>query len=138
MEKARELKLPKEVIDIVAQHHGNSIIAWFFDKAKHMDNSVRKEDFSYPGNPPANKEAGIVMLADAVEASTRTLKKPTVPRLDAHIRQMILDKIQDGQLDSCNLTLRELEIIRHSFVRIMAGQFHSRIEYPKQKEGDDE
>lgn len=138
MEKARELKLPKEVIDIVAQHHGNSVIAWFFDKAKHADNSARKEDFSYPGNPPANKEAGIVMLADAIEASTRTLKKPTVPRLDAHIRQMILDKIQDGQLDNCNLTLRELEMIRHSFVRVMAGQFHSRIEYPKQKDGDDE
>ncbi|HWR11767.1 MAG TPA: HDIG domain-containing protein [Rectinemataceae bacterium] len=134
VEKARELKLPKAVVDIIAQHHGNSVIAWFYDKAKRADDSIRKEDFSYPGFPPANKEAGIVMLADAVEASTRTLKKPSVPRLDAHVHQLILDKIQEGQLDECELTLKDLEVIRHSFVRIMAGQFHSRIEYPKQKE----
>ena len=134
VEKARELKLPKAVVDIIAQHHGNSVIAWFYDKAKQSDDAIRKEDFSYPGFPPANKEAGIVMLADAVEASTRTLKKPSIPRLDAHVRQLILDKVQEGQLDDCSLTLRDLEVIRHSFVRIMAGQFHSRIEYPKQKE----
>lgn len=134
VEKAKELKLPKAVVDIVAQHHGNSVIAWFYDKAKKADESIRKEDFSYPGQTPTNKEAGIVMLADAVEASTRTLKKPSVPRLDAHVRQLIMDKVQEGQLDECALTLKELEVIRHSFVRIMAGQFHSRIEYPKQKE----
>jgi putative nucleotidyltransferase with HDIG domain len=134
IEKAKELKLPKAVVDIIAQHHGNSVIAWFYDKAKKADDSIRKEDFSYPGTPPANKESGIVMLADAVEASSRTLKKPSVPRLDAHVRQLILDKVLEGQLDDCALTLRDLEVIRHSFVRIMAGQFHSRIEYPKQKE----
>lgn len=133
-EKARDLNLPKAVVDIIAQHHGNSVIAWFYDKAKKADDTIRKEDFSYPGSPPANKEAGIVMLADAVEASTRVLKKPSLPRLDAHVHQLILSKIQEGQLDDCALTLRDLEVIRHSFVRIMAGQFHSRIEYPKQKE----
>ncbi|PKL06004.1 MAG: phosphohydrolase, partial [Spirochaetae bacterium HGW-Spirochaetae-9] len=133
-EKARELNLPKAVVDIIAQHHGNSVIAWFYDKAKKADDTIRKEDFSYPGSPPANKEAGIVMLADAVEASSRVLKKPSLPRLDAHVHQLILNKIQEGQLDDCALTLRDLEVIRHSFVRIMAGQFHSRIEYPKQKE----
>jgi putative nucleotidyltransferase with HDIG domain len=133
-EKARELKLPKEVVDIVAQHHGNSVIAWFYDKAKKEDETIRPEDFSYPGSPPANKEAGIVMLADSIEASSRTIKNPTVPRLDAHIREMIMHKVQDGQLDNCELTLKDLEVIRHSFVRIMAGQFHSRIEYPNQKE----
>jgi len=134
IEKAKELKLPKAVVDIIAQHHGNSVIAWFYDKAKKADESIRKEDFSYPGSPPANKESGIVMLADAVEASSRTLKKPSVPRLDAHVRQLILDKVLEGQLDDCALTLRDLEVIRHSFVRIMAGQFHTRIEYPKQRE----
>jgi len=134
IEKAKELKLPKAVVDIIAQHHGNSVIAWFYDKAKKADESIRKEDFSYPGLPPTNKESGIVMLADAVEASSRTLKKPSVPRLDAHVRQLILDKVLEGQLDDCALTLRDLEVIRHSFVRIMAGQFHTRIEYPKQRE----
>jgi hypothetical protein len=135
-EKARELKLPKEVVDIVAQHHGNSVIAWFYDKAKKEDETIRPEDFSYPGSPPINKEAGIVMLADSVEASSRTIKNPTVPRLDAHIREMIVHKVQSGQLDNCELTMKDLEMIRHSFVRIMAGQFHSRIEYPNQKDKD--
>ncbi|MDX9783445.1 MAG: HDIG domain-containing protein [Spirochaetia bacterium] len=135
-EKARELKLPKEVVDIVAQHHGNSVIAWFYDKAKKEDETIRPEDFSYPGSPPVNKEAGIVMLADSIEASSRTIKNPTVPRLDAHIREMIMHKVQNGQLDNCELTMKDLEMIRHSFVRIMAGQFHSRIEYPNQKEKD--
>jgi hypothetical protein len=134
VERARELKLPKEVVEIVGQHHGNSVIAWFYDKAKHADTNVRKEDFAYPGSPPYNKEAGIVMLADTVEASSRTLKKPTIPRLEAHIHQIVMEKVQGGQLDNCNLTLREIDLIQRAFVRIMTGQFHSRIEYPKQKE----
>lgn len=134
MERARELGLPKAVVDIVAQHHGNSLISWFYDKAKKADSSINREDFVYPGVPPANKEAGVVMLADAVEASSRTLKKPSLPRLDAHVRQLIFEKVRDGQLDNCSLTLRDLELIRNAFVRILAGQSHSRIEYPKQKE----
>jgi hypothetical protein len=134
VERARELKLPKEIVEIVGQHHGNSVIAWFYDKAKHTDTNARKEDFAYPGSPPYNKEAGIVMLADTVEASSRTLKKPTIPRLEAHIRQIVMEKVQSGQLDNCNLTLREIDLIQRAFVRIMTGQFHSRIEYPKQKE----
>lgn len=133
-EKAKELGLPKAVVDIVAQHHGNSVIAWFYDKAKTADESIRKEDFSYPGSPPTSREAGIVMLADSVEAATRSMKKPSLPRLEAFIRQLIMEKVQQGQLDDCNLTLKDLEIIRHAFLRIIAGQFHSRIEYPKQKE----
>ncbi|MEW6549798.1 MAG: phosphohydrolase, partial [Spirochaetota bacterium] len=91
-------------------------------------------DFSYPGSPPSNKEAGIVMLADTVEASSRTLKKPTVPKLEAHIRQIVMEKVQGGQLDNCSLTLREIDIVQRAFARIIAGQYHSRIEYPKQKE----
>ncbi|TXT46176.1 MAG: 7TM receptor with intracellular metal dependent phosphohydrolase [Spirochaetes bacterium] len=134
VERARDLKLPKEVVEIVGQHHGSSVIAWFYDKAKHTDTAARREDFSYPGSPPGNKEAGIVMLADTVEASSRTLKKPTIPRLEAHIHQIVMEKVQDGQLYNCNLTLREIDLIQRAFVRIMAGQFHSRIEYPKQKE----
>lgn len=134
IEKARELNLPEPVIEIVAQHHGDSVIAWFYGKARETDENIRPEDFSYPGSPPAGKEAGIVMLADSVEASARTLKKPTIPRLDEHVHQIILDKIRSGQLDHCDLTMRELDEVRHAFVRILAGQFHSRIEYPKAKE----
>ncbi|MCE5257190.1 MAG: HDIG domain-containing protein [Spirochaetaceae bacterium] len=134
VEKGKELGLPKAVVDIVAQHHGNSTIAWFYDKAKTEDPTINEEDFSYPGSPPTTKEAGIVMLADSVEAALRTIKKPSLPRLDAFIRQLIMEKVQQGQLDDCPLTLKDLETIRHVFVRITAGQFHSRIEYPSQKE----
>ena len=76
------------------------------------------------------------MVADSIEASSRAIKNPTVPRLDVHVREMIMHKVQNGQLDNCELTLKDLDVIRHSFVRIMAGQFHSRIEYPNQKEKD--
>ncbi len=134
VEKAKALGLPKEVVEIVAEHHGDSVITWFYEKAKAEDETVRREDFSYPGEPPRSKEAGIVMIADTVEAATRTLKKPTVPRLEQQIRQLILDKVQAGQLDNCSLTIKDLESIRHAFTRILAGQFHSRIEYPRQKE----
>lgn len=133
-EKARELGLPKAVVDIVAQHHGNSTISWFYDKAKSKDSTASEKDFSYPGSPPTTKEAGIVMLADTVEAALRTLKNPSLPRLDTFIHQLITDKLQQGQLDQCPLTLQDLDKIRQTFVRITAGQFHSRIEYPNQKE----
>jgi putative nucleotidyltransferase with HDIG domain len=133
-EKVRALGLPESVVDIVAQHHGNAIIAWFYDQAKKSGGEVDADDFSYPGQPPGTKEAAVVMLADSVEAATRSLKKPTVSRLEDFIREIIMDKVQNGQLDRCDLTLKDLETIRNSFTRILAGHFHSRIEYPKLKE----
>jgi putative nucleotidyltransferase with HDIG domain len=134
-ERARALGLPEAVVDIVSQHHGNAVIAWFYDRAKKMEGEVEADDFSYPGQPPATKEAAVVMLADSVEAATRSLKKPTVSRLEDFIREIVMDKVQQGQLDRCDLTLKDLETIRNSFTRILAGHFHSRIEYPKIKEG---
>jgi hypothetical protein len=133
-EKARALGLPDAVVDIIAQHHGNSLIAWFFDQEKKSGGEVDRDDFSYPGQPPASKEAAVVMLADSVEAATRTLKKPTASRLEDFIRDIIMDKVQSGQLDRCDLTFKDLETIRNSFTRILAGHFHSRIEYPRLKE----
>jgi hypothetical protein len=133
-EKARALGLPDAVVDIIAQHHGNSLIAWFFDQAKKAGVDVDRDDFAYPGQPPASKEAAVVMLADSVEAATRTLKKPTASRLEDFIRDIVMDKVQSGQLDRCDLTFKDLETIRNSFTRILAGHFHSRIEYPKLKE----
>jgi hypothetical protein len=133
-EKARALGLPEAVVDIVSQHHGNAVISWFFDRARKSDSEVDPDDFSYPGQPPASREAAVVMLADAVEAATRSLKKPTASRLEDFIREIVMDKVQSGQLDRCDLTLKDLETIRDSFTRILAGHFHSRIEYPKLKE----
>jgi hypothetical protein len=131
-EKARALGLPDGVVDIVSQHHGNAVIAWFYDQAKKSGAEADPDDFSYPGQPPTSKEAAVVMLADSVEAATRSLKRATAARLEDFIREIIMGKVQEGQLDSCDLTLKDLETIRNSFTRILAGHFHSRIEYPKQ------
>jgi putative nucleotidyltransferase with HDIG domain len=130
-EKARALGLPEEVVSIVAQHHGNQVIAWFLDQARKAEGEVDPDDFAYPGQPPSSREAAVVMLADSVEAASRTLKKPTMSRLEDFIREIVMDKVKQGQLDRCDLTLKDLDMIRDSFTRILAGHFHSRIEYPK-------
>ncbi len=133
-ERARSLGLPDEVVEIVAQHHGNGIITWFYDKALKADGEVRPDDFTYPGQPPASREAAVVMLADSVEAATRSLKKPTLARLEQAIHDLIMDKFAQGQLARTNLTFRDLETIMNTFTRILAGHFHTRIEYPKARE----
>ncbi|HUW42232.1 MAG TPA: HDIG domain-containing protein [Rectinemataceae bacterium] len=133
-ERARSLGLPQAVIDIVAQHHGNAVITWFYDQARKTEGGAEADDFAYPGQPPASREAAVVMLADSVEAASRTLKRPTMTRLEDFIREIIMDKVRQGQLDRCDLTFKDLDTIRTSFTRILAGQFHSRIEYPKHRE----
>jgi len=133
-EKARMLGLPDEVVNIVAEHHGNGLIAWFYGQAAKEDAGTNPEDFAYPGKPPRSREAAVVMLADTVEAATRTLKRPTLVRLEQFIGELVMDKVKQGQLDRCELTFRDLDTIKNSFTRILAGHFHSRIEYPKQKE----
>jgi len=134
VEKAQSLGLPKDVISIIAEHHGNSIISWFYNKATEQEVTVSSEDFSYPGNPPRSKESAIVMLADITEAAVRTLNKPTAGKIDKFIQQLFEAKIDHGQLSESDLSFRDLEIIKKSFVRVLAGYYHARIEYPKQKE----
>ncbi len=136
IEKARELHLPDEVIDIIAEHHGNGIIAYFYNEAKQLDESISPDEFSYPGNPPSTKESAVVMLADTVEAACRTLDKPSVPRLEKFIRQLVMKKYEDRQLDKSTLTFKDVDIIQSVFVNILAGYYHSRIEYPNQKDPD--
>jgi len=132
VEKALSLGLPKDVISIIAEHHGNSVISWFFNKAAENDPSVNSEDFSYPGNPPKSKESAIVMLADISEAAVRTLIKPTAQKLEKFIQQLFDAKIEHEQLSESELSFHELEVIKMAFVRVLAGYYHSRIEYPKQ------
>jgi hypothetical protein len=133
VEKARALGLPEDVIAIIAEHHGNGRIAYFYNQALKEDPVAKAEDFCYPGQTPGSREAAVVMLADTVEAATRTLKRPTVTRLEDFIRDLVMEKVRTGQLDRCDLTFKDLETIRGSFARILAGHFHSRIEYPKMK-----
>ncbi len=136
VEKARALRLPKQVIDIIAEHHGNSVISYFYNEAKKLNDSVNPEDFTYPGNPPRSKESAVVMLADVVEAACRTLDKPSVPRLERFIGELVAKKIETNQLENSDLTFRDIDIIKKTFVNILAGYYHSRIEYPNQKDPD--
>lgn len=138
IEKAKAIGLPQEVIDIIAQHHGSDVISYFYREAL-MNNDkgskISPEDFSYNGVPPMSKEAAVVMLADSVDAASRTLKQPTTTKLDKLIWKIITDKIEHKQLIYSDLSLRELEVIKNSFIMILTGRFHTRIEYPQMPTG---
>jgi putative nucleotidyltransferase with HDIG domain len=136
IEKARALGLPEDVISIVAEHHGNSLIAWFYNKAAQQEEQVSSEDFAYPGTPPRSRESAVVMLADVTEAAVRTLSKPTAAKMEKFIQQLFDAKVEHGQLALSELTFRDLETIKNAFVKVLAGYYHSRIEYPKQKDED--
>jgi hypothetical protein len=133
IEKARELRLPQALVDIIAQHHGRGLITFFYNRAMKEGKNPRisRDDYSYPGVRPKTKEAAVLMLADSVEAASRTLKWPTEARLERLVQETMMEKFSSGELGDSNLTLRDLELIRKSFVHILEGYFHTRIEYPK-------
>jgi hypothetical protein len=133
IEKARDLRLPQALVDIIAQHHGRGLITFFYNRAMKEGKNPRisRDDYSYPGVRPKTKEAAVLMLADSVEAASRTLKRPTEASLERLVRETMMEKFSSGELGDCNLTLRDLELIRKSFVHILEGYFHTRIEYPK-------
>ena len=132
-ELGRKHRLPEVIVDIAVQHHGNSMISFFYQLALENDcrENVSADMFRYEGPKPQTKEATIIMLADAVEAGVRSLSKPSGNRVETMIRRMIKEKLDDGQLDQCDLTLKEIEQIAEAFVYIMSGIYHSRIEYPE-------
>ena len=134
VEKARQMHLPQVIIDIIAEHHGNSVIAYFYKEAKEKDPSLSPEDFSYPGHPPTTKESAVVMLADTVEAACHTLDNPSVPRLEKFITQLVNGKVENNQLDNCGLTFRDVSKIKDAFIQVLTGYYHTRIEYPDQKD----
>lgn len=130
---ANEYKFPKSIIDIIEQHHGTSLITYFYCKQKEISNSLVPEgDFRYLGSKPKSKEAAIVMLADSIEAATRSLDNPSSETIEKIIRRIINEKIIDGQLENTNLTLEELEKISQSFIKTLLNMRHPRIPYPKE------
>lgn len=136
VERARALRFPKQIIDIISEHHGNQVIAYFYNEAKSITPDANPEDYSYTGKPPSTKESAVVMLADTVEAACRTLDKPSVPRLEKFIKTLINGKIEQKQLDNCNLSFADLAKIQESFVQTLAGYYHSRTKYPDQRDPD--
>jgi putative nucleotidyltransferase with HDIG domain len=131
VEIAKKNKLGQALIDTIRQHHGTSLISYFYEKAKQIkgEGQVKIEDFRYPGPQPQTKEAGLVMLADVVEAASRTLENPTPSRIQGLVQNLINKIFSDGQLDDCELTLKDLHKIAKSFNKILNGIHHHRIEY---------
>jgi putative nucleotidyltransferase with HDIG domain len=133
VELARKNLLGDRIIDIIQQHHGTSFISYFFHKAKNQaanPQQVKIEDYRYPGPRPQTKEAGLVLLADQVEAASKTLVEPNPARIQGLVQKIINNVFADGQLDECELTLKELHLIAKSFNKILSGIFHQRIHYP--------
>lgn len=129
----KEYKLPLVIENIVREHHGTTLVKYFYHKALNGENPdlIKEESFRYLGPKPQTKEAAIVMLADSVEAAVRTIPEPTKGKIEGLVRTIIKGKLTDGQLDECDLTLKDLDVIANSFLNILLGIFHERIEYPK-------
>jgi len=132
-EMARTLRLPQVVEAFIEQHHGTSLMSFFYQKAVEQNKGeyVSDTEFRYPGPRPQTKETAIVMLADAVEATSRTLKEPSPSRIKQMVDHMIDERFKSGELDESPLTLQDLTKISLSFQKILNGLFHRRIEYPK-------
>lgn len=137
VELAEKYKIPLAVRNIISQHHGTTLVAYFYYKAKKTDknDSVKIDDFRYPGPRPASREAAVVMLADSVEAAVRSMIDKTEGKMEGLIRNIIKDRLDDGQLDLCDLTLKDLDLIARAFIRVFGGYFHEREEYPEMKAG---
>ncbi len=124
-------KMPVEIIDIARQHHGTSTLKYFYFKAKESGEDVKEEDFRYAGPKPQTKEIAIISIADSVEAAVRSMKEPTSDKIAALVQSIVNDKMNDGQFDECDLSMKELKTAERVICETLNGIFHNRIEYPK-------
>ena len=148
-------KLNPLIIDVIKEHHGDSLVYYFYHKANELKRqgdgkvekglekaediaSVNEKNFRYPGPIPSSKESGIISLADAIESASRTLRKPTPSKIKALVDEIVMKRVSEGQLDNCRLTLRELKKVRECFSATLRSMLHSRIDYPKDKDDDRE
>lgn len=135
MEMAREHGLPDKLIEIISQHHGTDLVRYFFNKAaenvQEEKEVLSEADFRYEGPKPQTKEAALVMLADSVEAAVRALTKYTPAKIESLVQKIIRERLDDGQFDECSLTLKDLTAVKNSFIKVLGGLYHSRIEYPE-------
>ncbi|MDW7679040.1 MAG: HD domain-containing protein, partial [bacterium] len=137
LELAKKYKLPREIRDFIAEHHGTNKMEYFFQKAlekKITDDEINESNFRYPGPRPGTKETGIVMLADAIEAASRALREPSASRIRGMVISIVQDRFKESELDECPLTLRDLTKIIESFEAYLLATFHGRVEYPDQEE----
>lgn len=131
-EMLRNSKMPKEIIDIAEQHHGTTLLKFFYHKAnQETEKSIPEEEYRYPGPKAQTVEVAIVGISDCVEAAVRSMANPTSEKIEALVKKIITDRLEDGQFDECDLTLKQLNIITLSICETLKGTFHSRIEYPE-------
>ncbi|MBI4744007.1 MAG: HDIG domain-containing protein [Actinobacteria bacterium] len=135
IEMAKENKLPQEIVDIIQEHHGTTLVTYFYHRAKEkiVKQKITEDEFRYSGVKPKTKEAALVMLADSVEAAARTIVKPSLNKLEQLTRKIIFGKLEDGQLDESELTLADLDKVIKSFAQVLFSVYHKRIEYPEGK-----
>jgi len=135
IELARKYRLNHHIIDFIPEHHGTSLMYYFYQKAlsEGQTKGLEEKDYRYPGPKPQSKETAIVLLADSVEGATRALDEHTPGRIEDVVRKVINNKFIDGQLDECNLTLREIDTIASVFVRVLSAMYHGRVQYPEKK-----
>ncbi len=135
VELARTYGVPGCIVDIIEKHHGTDLVRYFFQQASEQiqeeKESIKESDFSYPGPKPRSKEAALVMLADSVEAAARAMGKPSSARLEVLVNMILKERLESGQLDETNLTLRDLDKIKGAFLKVLGGIFHHRIKYPE-------
>lgn len=139
LEVARDFRLPPSIEEVILQHHGTSLVQYFYNQASEQvePSPVLEQQFRYDGPKPQSREAAIVMLADSVEAGSRSLAKPTPPTLEVLVHKIVSEKLQDGQLDESELTFRDIGIIEDTFARTLCGTLHARIEYPEGVSAED-
>ena len=133
IELAQKYNLPQVLIDFIPMHHGTTLVSYFYNKSKDQENIFPENEtvYRYPGPKPQTKETGIVMLADSIEASSRSLEDPTPEKIEKKIIEIIRLRFAEGELDECELTLRDLTKIKNAFLKILIGIHHHRIKYPE-------
>ena len=130
VEILKQHQLPQAVIDICAQHHGTTLMKYFYAEALKNNPDVKEEDFRYPGPKPQTKESAIINIVDSAEAATRAMKEPTLEKVEALVHSIIMNRLEDEQFVECDITMKEIAIVEKMIVTSLNGTFHSRIEYP--------
>jgi putative nucleotidyltransferase with HDIG domain len=138
-ELARQYNLPQPIIDLIAEHHGTTLVEYFYRRAAERSQTdpnggeVDEQTFRYPGPRPSTRESAVMMLADAAESASRTLTEPTPARIAGLVHDIAMKRLLDGQFDECGLTLEELELIEQSLVKSLTAVYHGRVKYPGQR-----
>jgi putative nucleotidyltransferase with HDIG domain len=139
VEIARQHRLPSRIIDLIEQHHGNTMVEYFYNRAlKNAEQdedktaAIDKADFRYPGPRPQTTEAAVMMLADTVESASRALREPTPARIENLVTEITRKKLEDGQFDHCKITIEQLNTIRQSLIKSLNAMYHARVKYPDQ------